>query len=94
MSEDAVREGGPWRLSKHKAAVLLGLPFVLLLTTMAVFLGLAPLLGRETSYLLGFLFYWLVWCLIVPRLLLGKASFSSVLAGRMPLFARINWLAV
>jgi hypothetical protein len=61
---------------------------------MAVFLGLAPLLGKETGYLVGFLFYWLFWCLFVPRLLLGKAEFSSVLAGRWPLLARRNWLSV
>ena len=94
MSEGAAQDGGPWLPSKHKAAVLLGLPFVLLLTTMAVFLGLASLLGKETGYLLGFLFYWLYWCLIVPRLLLGKTGFSSVLTGRKPLFTRMNWLAV
>jgi len=94
VSEKATGGGGSWPLGKHKAPVLLALPFVLLPTTMVVFLGLAPLLGKETGYLFGFLFYWLFWCLFVPRLLLDKASFSGVLAGRRPLFARANWPAV
>jgi hypothetical protein len=94
VSENTGRVGGPTPLAKGKALVLLGLPFVLFLTTMAVFLSSAHLLGKEKGYLLGLLFYWLFWCLLVPRFLLGKASFSGVLVGRVPLFARMNWPAV
>jgi membrane protease YdiL (CAAX protease family) len=50
-------------------------------------------LGAETGYLLGFGFYWLFWCLFVPRVLLGKTEFAAILHDRAPLFSRANWLA-
>jgi len=50
-------------------------------------------LGAEAGYLLGFAFYWLFWCLLVPRWLLGKEEFAAILHDRAPLFGRANWLA-
>jgi membrane protease YdiL (CAAX protease family) len=50
-------------------------------------------LGAEAGYLLGFGFYWLFWCLLLPRWLLGKAEFTAILRDRAPLFGRANWLA-
>lgn len=58
-----------------------------------IFTLFARWLGAEAGYLLGFGFYWLVWCLLVPRALLGKAEFSAILHDRAPLFSRANWLA-
>lgn len=66
----------------------------LLLTVMAGVFGLsARLVGAEAGYLLGFGLYWLFWCLLVPRALLGKAEFASILRDRARLFSRTNWLA-
>lgn len=49
-------------------------------------------LGAEAGYLLGFGFYWLFWCLLVPRILLGKTEFATILHDRTPLFGRANWI--
>lgn len=80
-------------MKQRQEALLLALPLVLFLTTATVFLSLASWLGKETGYLLGFLFYWAFWCLFIPRLILGKTGSRSLVIDRMPLFARSNWLA-
>jgi len=74
-------------------ALLFGLPFLLLPVMVGIFTLFARWLGAEAGYLLGFGFYWLAWCLLVPRALLGKAEFSAILHDRAPLFSRANWLA-
>jgi len=69
------------------------IPFLLLPSTALVFTLAARQLGREKGYLLGFLFYWIVWCLLVPLLLLGLDGFSFLFVDVTPLLARPNWLA-
>lgn len=69
------------------------LPLLILPVMAAVFALSARLLGAEAGYLLGFGFYWLFWCLLVPRWLLGKDEFGAILRDRAPLFSRPNWLA-
>jgi hypothetical protein len=54
------------------AIVLLLLPPALIVTAYAVFQRSARRWGQGRGYLLGFLFYWTVWCLIVPLLLIGS----------------------
>lgn len=71
----------------------LALPFLLQPTTALIFTLASRQLGREKGYLLGFVFYWLVWCLLVPLLLLGRAGFSSLFVDKAPLISRPNWLA-
>lgn len=72
----------------------LSLPLLLLPIMAGVFALSARLLGAEAGYLLGFGCYWLFWCLLVPRRLLGKDEFGSILRDRIPLFSRPNWPAV
>jgi uncharacterized protein len=76
-----------------KTALLFGLPFLLLPAMVAIFTLFARWLGAEAGYLLGFGCYWLFWCLLIPRWLLGKAEFAAILHDRAPLFSRANWLA-
>jgi len=80
-------------MTKQKRLFLLALPVLLVPSTSAVFLGTTSGLGKAPGYWLGFLFYWLFWCLLVPRLVLGRAGFRSLLSDRTPLFNRQNWLA-
>jgi hypothetical protein len=72
---------------------LFGLPVLLLPVMVWIFTISARWLGPESGYLLGFGFYWLIWCLLVPRLLLGKMEFAAILRDRVPLFSRANWPA-
>jgi hypothetical protein len=51
--------------------ILLLLPPILMATTYVVFQRSVRRFGQGRGYLLGFLFYWIVWCLIVPLLLLA-----------------------
>lgn len=69
------------------------LPPVLILTTSMVFQTAAMWLEKEAAYLLGFAFYWLFWCLLVPGLALKNAGLGSLLRDRKPLLARENWHA-
>lgn len=71
----------------------LALPLLPLPTMAGVFALAARVLGAEAGYLLGFGFYWLFWCLFIPRRLLGKAEFATILRDRAALFTRANWLA-
>ncbi len=73
--------------------LLFGLPVLLLPVMVWIFTISARLLGPESGYLLGFGFYWLIWCLLVPRLLLGRSDFAVILHDRVPLFSRANWPA-
>lgn len=67
---------------------------VLLVPMMAGIFWLASRwLGAEAGYLLGFGFYWLFWCMFIPRVLLGKTEFAAILRDRTPLFGHTNWLA-
>ena len=71
---------------------LLAIPFVLIPSTAFVFVSLAKWLGNETGYLLGFLFYWTVWCLLVPLILLGRKDYPFLFVDKIPLFSQPNWL--
>ncbi len=56
----------------HQIALVL--PLLVILSMSGIFLIAARWLGREAGYLGGFAIYWLVWCLLVPRQLLGSAA--------------------
>jgi membrane protease YdiL (CAAX protease family) len=62
-------------------------------TTAFVFRLLSKRLGNEKGYLLGFLFYWIAWCLLVPLILLGTDGFFSLFVDQTPLLSRPNQLA-
>ena len=72
---------------------LLALPFILIPSAAFVFSTLTQRLGKEQGYLLGFLFYWTIWCLIVPLVYLGKDGFLSLFVDKTPLLSGPNWLA-
>jgi len=78
-------------IARHYAVLLL--PLVLVLSAYWVFTSLSRQFGREIGYLLGFLFYWMFWCLLVPFLLLGKQGFASLFVDKTSLLSPPNWLA-
>ena len=51
--------------------VLLGAPPILLGSTWVVFRQGASRWGQTRGYFAGFVFYWIVWCLTLPLVLLG-----------------------
>ena len=76
---------------KHRILVLL--PFILIFVTTLVFRSSTKWLGQEQGYLLGFLFYWTVWCLLIPLAFLGKDGFLSLFVDKTLLLSGPNWLA-
>jgi len=77
-------------LRSARGIALIALPVLLFATMLAAFSVSVAWLGRERGYLIGFAFYWLFWCLLVPRLFLGGRCFASILASRVPLFTWAN----
>lgn len=72
---------------------LLALPLVLIFSAALAFNIFTNWLGKEQGYLLGFLFYWTVWCVFIPVIYLGKDGFLSLFVDETPLLSRPNWLA-
>lgn len=54
------------------------LPVALLMTTGIAFYFFGKYYGAKKGYFLGFLFYWLVWCLFVPLLLMTTQEMRSL----------------
>ena len=77
--------------ARHYAVLLL--PLVLVLSAYWVFTSLSRQFGSEKGYLLGFLYYWMFWCLLVPFLFLGKRGFASLFVDKIPPLSPPNWLA-
>ena len=73
-------------LSRPKLALLI--PVLLIPSTSLVFWAMSRLLGPDLGYLIGFLFYWITWCLLVPLILLGRAGVRSLFTEEHPLFRR------
>jgi hypothetical protein len=74
--------------------ILLMVPFILPGIMLPVFLVGAAAFGKKTGYLLGFAFYWGVWCIGASLVILGMGNFAAVWHERSPLFACQNWLPV
>jgi deazaflavin-dependent oxidoreductase (nitroreductase family) len=69
------------------------LPLALIASTSLVFQTASQWLEKDAAYLLGFAFYWLFWCLLVPGLVFKKAGLGSLWKDQKSLFTRDNWLA-
>ena len=71
--------------------VVLALPFALISSMALIFTFTSRFAGKEIAYLLSFGFYWLFWCILTPRILLGRDALVSLLSGHTSLFTRRNW---
>jgi membrane protease YdiL (CAAX protease family) len=58
-------------MNRRQIALLL-VPPVLLASTWWTFHIVTESVGLTPGYLIGFLFYWLIWCLALPLVLLGR----------------------
>lgn len=67
-------------------------PPLLLATTYQVYRLLERRYGKKWSYLGGFLFYWLVWCLLFPLALLGPQRLLGLFHGVSSPFGHPWWL--
>jgi hypothetical protein len=74
--------------------VLIAAPPILAASTYLVFRYGAARLGPARGYLVGFLFYWLVWCFLLPGLTVGSEGFRRMFGPPEPTFGRPGWLGV
>ncbi len=83
-------------LSKVKHYFLIiGLPFLLIPSTALVFIFSARLLNNDWGYLLGFLFYWVIWCYLVPFIFLGKQGVINLFKDESSsLFRKNSWYLI
>jgi membrane protease YdiL (CAAX protease family) len=79
-------------MTEIREYALLLIPFLLIPSTAFVFISLAKWLGKEKGYLIGFLFYWTIWCLIVPLVFLETKEFVTLFVDKAQLLSRPNWL--
>ncbi len=78
------------KVDKDKLLVLA--PLLLLLTTYLVFKAAVMLFGLKPGYLIGFLFYWIIWCLLFPLWLLGKDAVFSMFRQAAEPLGKPKWL--
>lgn len=77
-------------LGKEKLLVLM--PVILLVTTYLVFVAAVMLFGLKPGYLIGFLFYWISWCLVFPIWLLGRDAVFSMFRKVAEPLGKPKWL--
>jgi membrane protease YdiL (CAAX protease family) len=77
-----------------RRAVLIATPPLLLATTWMAFQLAAALLGQGTGYLAGFLFYWIVWCGLLPLAILGPRRVAALFRSTTRPFGDQPWLGV
>ena len=75
-------------IKKLNYIVIYSLPFLLLLTTYYAFHLFRQIFEEKTAYFLGFVFYWLFWCIAVPLYILGTKSLTELLKARPPIFGK------
>lgn len=80
------------KLTTPQKNFLLALPVLLILSTALVFVFASNWLGKEFGYLIGFIFYWFVWCLLVPLFILRREGIGALFKEENPLFQKSNWL--
>lgn len=77
---------------RAERAFLLLLPFLLIPSTALVFVSISRWVNAEAGYVLGFLFYWAIWCTLIPLWILKREGIGSLFIEEKPLFRRSNWL--
>lgn len=75
-------------------AVLIAVPWLLLSSTYLVYQLSRYLLGVELGYFIGFLFYWIVWCLGFSWWVLGKEQLVDVFRGTRDSLTSRRWFGV
>ena len=78
---------------QKRLLLVVGLPVLLVSTTAPVFYYSAKLLALDWGYLIGFLFYWIIWCYLVPFILLKQSGFIGLFKqGSISLLHKKIWL--
>jgi len=82
------RMPGWLNMQSYKKLVLLIIPLILTLSCALVFKWAVATYGSKPGYCIGFLFYWLFWCLFIPVLLIGSKTILQYFSCKPHTF---NW---
>jgi membrane protease YdiL (CAAX protease family) len=74
--------------------VLIVTPFALLGTTYLSFQWLVAQFGSKLGHLEGFLFYWIVWCFLLPWWILGTDGLLQIFHDGANRFGNPAWLGI
>jgi len=85
------RSPGWLSIRQYKGLLLIVLPFVLTLSCAFVFQSAVATFGSKPGYLIGFLFYWLFWCILFPIQLIGSRTILQYFSFKRHVF---NWQVV
>src|SRR3954462_13840955 len=75
----------------YKQLILFILPLILTPSCAFVFKWAAATYGNKPGYFIGFLFYWLFWCICIPTQLIGSRTILQCFSLKKYTF---NWQVV
>src|SRR3954467_2817220 len=82
------RSPGWLNIQQYKRPILLVLPLVLTPSCAFVFKRAVATYGSSFGYLIGFMFYWLFWCMFLPIQLIGGKTIQRYFSSRQHAFNR------
>jgi len=66
-------------------------PFALTLSTALVFYFAGRFLGKKAGYLVGFIFYWVCWCLLFPLVMMDQDEVLALVKPAWPIKGGRAW---
>jgi len=93
MSNSNKEKQNEINLTSTQKRFLLISPLILIISTALVFVLFTNWLGRDLGYVIGFIYYWLVWCLLIPLKILNRNGVINLLKEERSLFSKSNWLS-
>ena len=78
------------KFKNNQKARFIVLPVLLIISTSTVFYFASSAFGRYSGYLIGFVFYWLFWCLFIPKIV-AKRKIRDYFKNEHKLFVLKNW---
>ena len=91
---DELSRPQPEKALRNRQLALLVAPVALTASTFAAYQWFVVLFGLKPGYFAGFLFYWVVWCLIFPIGMVGVSGVRAMFHDRRPRLARPTWLSL
>lgn len=72
----------------NKQKIMLAAPILLVASMFFVFQAFGALFGASEGYVYGFIFYWAVWCIALPLLVLKPSGVASLYREANPRFGK------
>src|SRR4051794_25965690 len=82
------RSPGWLTIQQYKWLILVALPFILTPSCAFVFKWAAATYGSKLGYFIGFLFYWLFWCILFPIQLIGSRTILQYYSFKRQVFSQ------